>query len=123
MSIVIDDSEGIKDSMGIAAAINAVACLQGHFIDRLSLHHAISGHSQQLIGVDESNWVDCLHSILSMAGIKANEVEECPDPARLPAKEKAKQWFDRLKKMTLQHYKITEEEFERFCNTLDVGAK
>lgn len=85
MSIVIDDSESIKDSMGIVAAINAVARLQGHFIDRLSLHHAISGHSQQLIGVDESNWVDCLHSILSMAGIKANEVEECPDPARLPA--------------------------------------
>lgn len=85
--------------MSIAWAISTATRLQGREIDRLQLHDAVGSNKPALDvlaaypvvdGVENDPqlvalWQNALRSICVAAGIDAIEIQERPDPARLPA--------------------------------------
>lgn len=91
--------------MQIAWAISAATRVQGHEVDRLRLHEAVSSKVrllQQLAEVElptkdsatsemkatavpDVVWQDVLRQVATAAGVDAIEVQEKPDPARMPA--------------------------------------
>lgn len=87
--------------MDIAWVISAVTRAQGREVDRLRLHDAVTQCEPALIALDAAAtpvegaetaptvpvalWQDALRQVATAAGIDAIEVQEQPDPARMPA--------------------------------------
>lgn len=89
-------------TMSTAWAISSVTRLQGREIDRLRLHDAVSTHRDILEQLERLNevssgeqdkaapvetavWQETLRTVAVAAGVDAIELQDKPDPARLPA--------------------------------------
>ena len=94
-------STASKMLMDIAWVISAATRAQGREVDRLRLHDAVTQCEPALIALDAAAtpiegaetaptvpvalWQDALRQVATAAGIDAIEVQEQPDPARMPA--------------------------------------
>jgi ATP-binding cassette subfamily C protein LapB len=99
---VIEETPASNDAglmMSTSWAISAVTRLLGCEIDRLRLHDAVSSHESSLNALasyrktkDASDdlellgiWQNVMRQLVVAAGLEGIEVQEAPDPARLPA--------------------------------------
>lgn len=76
----------------MAAAIHAFARLQGHSLDRLRLHHAMSLERDAAFEVSEKSWQLHLQKVALQIGATSVEWSEQPDPARMPAISCVDEW-------------------------------
>ena len=79
------DESAIADAMSLASVITVCTRLQGHAVDRLQLHDAISTILKTSTTTFEENWQDRLGEVISNAGFEGVDILDAPDEARLPA--------------------------------------
>lgn len=95
------DDLGVQMQMEIAWLVSAASRAQGHEVDRLRLHDAITENKALLntlalaahpkddaITLPDaltSLWQEALNQVATMAGVDAVEMSERPDPARMPS--------------------------------------